>query len=183
MKKTIIIILLIIVIAFVFINVRTMLIKRRYPLEYKQQITKYADEYDVDPYLVCSVIWVESKYDKAAVSEVGAVGLMQVMPETGEWISNKIALEDYDESILSSPAVNIRLGCWYLSYLDERFGANTTSVLAAYNAGPNRVAEWLDDNRYASNRQLNHIPIEETSEYVRRVFKAYEIYETYYTFK
>ena len=159
MKKIVKYILIIIVIAFTFLIARSYIIKKIYPLEYKEEIFQYSSEFDVDPYLVSAIIWVESKYDKTALSDKGAVGLMQVMPETGQWIAKKIGYDGYMESMLSSPEVNIRFGCWYISYLDERFGGKRAHISAAYNGGPNRVAAWIDDERYSENRELVNIPI------------------------
>ena len=155
-------------------------LKARYPLEYQDTVQKYAEEYDLDPYLVCAFIWTESKFDAKAVSEVGAVGLMQIMPETGAWIGEKIDRE-ITEDMLTDPEVNIQLGCWYMHYLLDRFDGDLTKMTAAYNAGPNRIDDWLDDPSYSPDGDaLETIPFEETHNYVQRVEKAYEIYKLLY---
>lgn len=154
--------------------------KMAYPLEHESEIIKYAKMNDLDPYLVCGVIHSESKFDAEAVSKVGAVGLMQIMPDTGSWIAKKMGLEGYSEEKLKDPETNIRMGCWYLRYLSDRFDGNLINMLAAYNAGPNRVLQWLQDPQYSKNGQLTEIPYEETKNYVKKVQSAKEKYETYY---
>ena len=176
-----VVVILILIIAFYFI--RDIIIKKIYPLKYQSEIKIYSDEFDVDPYLVSSIIWVESKYDIEAVSNTGAIGLMQIMPDTGEWIASKIDVDDYSEPVLKDPSLNIRFGCWYLNYLNNRFGEDIVHVLAAYNGGPNRVADWLENEEYSKANKLVNITIKETDDYVRRVKAAYEIYTKYYTFE
>ncbi|HWQ59117.1 MAG TPA: lytic transglycosylase domain-containing protein [Clostridia bacterium] len=153
--------------------------KKTYTLAYAEQIQASAGEFGLDPYLVASVIFVESSGRVDVVSPKGAVGLMQIMPDTGEWIAGKLALEGYTEESLAVAADNIRLGCWYLRYLLDRYG-NEESALAAYNAGPGNVDNWLTDERYAKDGKLTDIPFEETAHYVVRVQSAYEIYTELY---
>lgn len=155
--------------------------KLAYPLKYETHITKYAEANQLDPYLVCGVIHTESHFDVEAESRVGAVGLMQIMPDTGEWIAKKMSLKDYSEGKLKDPETNIRMGCWYLNYLMDRFDGDMTLVLAGYNAGPNRVLQWLEDDRYSLDGKLTDIPYQETKEYVKKVQNAQEMYRSYYT--
>ncbi len=154
--------------------------KKQYELEYPTLIQKYAKEYDLDPYLIASVIHVESKSNSNAVSPVGATGLMQIMPDTGEWIAKKLKIENYSQQTLYDPETNIRMGCWYLSFLQERFDS-TDTVVAAYNAGHGRIQKWLDDPAYSQNKQeLTDIPYPETENYVQKINRSYEKYKKYY---
>lgn len=155
--------------------------KMAYPLKYQDSISQYAKENGLDPYLVCGVIHTESRFDNEAESRVGAVGLMQIMPDTGQWIAQKMPLEGYEEAKLKDPETNIRMGCWYLRYLMDRFDGDLTLVLAGYNAGPNRVTQWLADPQHSQNGTLTNIPYEETENYVKKVQNAKEMYEAYYT--
>ncbi len=155
--------------------------KWAYPLEYEDYIVQYSEENDLDPYLVCGVIHTESHFDVDAKSRVGAIGLMQIMPETGEWIAKKMPLENYSEEKLKDPETNIKMGCWYLKYLLDKFDGDLTLVLAGYNAGPNRVAQWLDDEKYSEDGKLTNIPYQETEDYVKKVQNAREVYKSYYT--
>lgn len=154
--------------------------KRTYRLVYGELITEMAGEYHIDPYLVAAVIHCESSNNKDAVSPVGAMGLMQIMPDTGGWIADKLEAEGFCEDQLFDPRTNIRFGCWYLAYLTDKFQGNGKSVLAAYNAGPGNVEKWLKDERYSRDGQLTDIPFPETERYIEKVYRAYEKYLTLY---
>ena len=156
-----------------------MLEKRTYRLVYAGEIQAAAGEFGLDPYLVAAVIFAESGGDREAVSPKGAVGLMQIMPATGAWIAEKLTLEPYSDESLVVARDNIRLGCWYLAYLLERYG-DGESALAAYNAGPGNVDKWLSDERNSSDGKLSDSPFEETAQYVVRVQSAYEKYMELY---
>ncbi len=153
--------------------------KKTYTLAYAAEIQTSAGEFGLDPYLVASVIFVESNGRAEVISPKGAVGLMQIMPDTGAWIAGKLDLSEYTEASLVVPAHNIRLGCWYLRYLLERY-ENRENALAAYNAGPGNVDKWLADENYAKDGRLTNIPFEETANYIERVAWAYDIYTELY---
>ena len=155
--------------------VRGVLVYKTFPLDYAESIVKYSEEYDIDKYLVCAVIFAESGFDDTALSPAGAVGVMQIIPGTGVWAAEKIGIESFDEQMLSDPDINIRLGCWYLNHLGEMFDGDPTKVLAAYNAGPSNVKEWLD-----SDGALREIQHPETENYVLRVNRYYDIYKGLY---
>ncbi len=153
--------------------------KLTYTLTNEAAISRYSEEYDVDPYLVAAIIHVESGGRQTAVSPKGALGLMQLMPVTAEWIAGKLG-ETYNLESVTEPYTNIRYGCWYLNFLFERFTPVST-VLAAYNAGHNAVRKWLDDSSYSSDGvTLQHIPYPETEQYVEKVELAYEKYKELY---
>lgn len=142
----------------------------------ERSIYKYADricvaarKFDLDPALVAAVAKAESGFDKDAVSEKGAVGLMQLLPGTAEYVADKIG---YDERIrLDDPQCNITLGSAYLRYLFEKFDGEF-EVLCAYNAGEGRVRGWLEDEALSSDgKTLTAVPFRETREYVARVLK------------
>ena len=150
-----------------------------YPLAYRDEINQYAAEYGLDPARVASVIYCESTFRPEAVSSAGARGLMQIMPETGGWIAEKLKEESYytDEKLFE-PELNIRYGCWYLSYLDERYDGDLTKATAAYHAGGTRVDEWLTDSQYSEDGvTLANIPYDSTRAYVASVKSAYEHYK------
>jgi len=154
--------------------------KRAYKLNYPNEIIAYADEFGVDRFLVAAIIHCESSNRETAVSPVGARGLMQIMPDTGEWIASKLDVADYTEEKLFDPETNIRFGCWYLDYLMDKFNGNRINVLAAYNAGPGNVSEWLKNEEYSSEGELVRIPFPETSQYVQKVQRVYEKYVQLY---
>lgn len=167
-----------------YLNFQSERLRRRlaeYPVAYTDLIARYAVEYDLDPYLVTSIMRCESSNDPNAVSHRGATGLMQVMPDTGEWIAHKLGMDDtYDASLLYDPETNIRFGCWYLGFLNGRFGRNVMQVVAAYNAGHGSVENWLSDERFSSDGELTAIPFEETARYYKKVMTAYENYLSLY---
>lgn len=168
-----------VVAAVLLVLMRGQLDLENYSLDHVDLIQKYSQEYQLDPYLVTAVIYVESSWSTEAVSHKGALGLMQLMPDTAEWIAGKLG-EEYDQDLVCEPDTNIRYGCWYLRFLLDRF-PETATALAAYNAGRNRVSSWLEDSRYSSDGELlTDIPYPETDQYVEKVQRAYEKYKELY---
>ena len=154
---------------------------RNYPVAYTDLIKTYAAQYELDPYLVQSIMRCESSNDPSVVSKVGAIGLMQIMPDTGTWIAHKLDLDDvYTEKMLYDPEINIEFGCWYLKFLSGRFDGNVKQMIAAYNAGHGSVEDWLKDPRYSQNGELTTIPFEDTARYYDKVTAAYANYTTLY---
>lgn len=149
----------------------------RYPLDYTQSIQENADRFGLDPYRVAAVIKTESDFHADAVSRAGAIGLMQIMPETGSWIAEKLSIDGFSTDMLFQPERNIEFGCWYLCFLAERFGGDPELMAAAYNAGHNKVAGWLEDADVSDDGEhLREIPYKETREYVERIARAYDQY-------
>ena len=146
-----------------------------YPTLYREYVTKYAREYDLDEALVFAVIRTESGFDPDAESSVGARGLMQLTEETFHWINRRFD-DRYTFDDLYDPETAIRFGCCTLAVLFDEFDA-TRTVIAAYHAGIGEVGEWLDDPNVSSNgRDLDAIPIDQTAHYVYKVTEAYEKY-------
>lgn len=155
--------------------------KAMYPIDHLEYIKEYSEEFDLDPWLVVSVIWVESKFDSDARSSKDARGLMQVTPQTGAWAAEKLELEGYDDDMLYQPKTNINIGCWYLDNLRSEFDGNLDLVIAAYNGGSGNVTDWLKDNRYSDDgKSLKEIPFEETKNYVEKVFTTRDKYKEIY---
>ncbi|MEZ4357367.1 MAG: lytic transglycosylase domain-containing protein [Eubacteriales bacterium] len=153
--------------------------KYLYPLKYEEEILNETANFDLSSALIAAMIYTESGFDEDSESAAGAVGLMQIMPDSGEWIAGKLGIE-FKDSMLKDPDTNIKLGCWYVSYLLDRF-SDTETMLAAYNAGPNKVADWLSDVSYSSDgKTLNSIPYGETEKYVEKVQGAYDVYKKIY---
>ncbi|MBQ2753042.1 MAG: lytic transglycosylase domain-containing protein [Firmicutes bacterium] len=147
------------------------------PTKYSGYVEKYADEYNIDKYLVYSVIKTESGFKNEAVSNKSAKGLMQITENTGKWAAEKIGIEDFDVEDLHDPETNIRIGCWYLSYLLNQFDGELSTALAAYNAGSGKVREWLENSDHSSDGiTLDTIPYEETLNYVNRVSMTLYLY-------
>ncbi len=158
------------------------LYERLFPIEHEEIIITYAKEYGVDPYLVYGIIHTESRFREEVVSSAGATGLMQVTPSTGEFIAERLGLISFEPEMLKEPETNIRMGIYYISYLKDRFPRVETQ-LAAYNAGPNRVSKWLEDENLTESDVLENIPFEETRNYVERVLQRQKIYKILYFYK
>lgn len=150
-----------------------------YPQKYTEFVEKYSYEYGIPEYVVYSVMKVESGFDSGAVSNAGAVGLMQIMPETFNWLTS-MRKENLDSAMLYDPETNIKYGTYYLSYLYVRYGS-WTEVYAAYNAGQGEIDKWLSDESLVDqNGKLKKIPFKETANYVKKLDKANEIYKRLY---
>lgn len=152
----------------------------RYPLYFASDIMETAEDFELDPALVAAVILCESHFDPEAVSRAGAVGLMQIMPDTALWLCEKEGWPSVGEEELKQPGINIDLGCSMLGRMINEY-RHLDTALAAYNAGPGHVDEWLQDARYSQDGQtLTDIPFPETRSYVRKVRSAYEKYKDLY---
>ena len=152
-----------------------------FPLAYDEEVTAACEEYNLPPSLVYAIIRVESNFDPEAQSEAGALGLMQITPDTYAWsISRKNVSWEADTDVLCDPQVNIMTGAHILSLLYEEYN-NTDTVIAAYNAGLGNVEKWLEDRRYTSDgNTLDDIPYGETSRYVKKIKRARFAYKMIY---
>ncbi|MBC7081921.1 MAG: lytic transglycosylase domain-containing protein [Firmicutes bacterium] len=156
-------------------------LERAYPTPYKDLVTQYCAEHNVDPFLVTALMRVESRFRPHVVSEKGARGLMQVMPDTGRWVAQELGMDRFDPEMLHDPRVNLRIGTWYLASLEREFGGDKVIVLAAYNAGRGNVRKWLDTTRWTGRiEEIDRIPFPETRDYVRKVLRLYETYVRVY---
>ncbi|MCL2229382.1 MAG: lytic transglycosylase domain-containing protein [Firmicutes bacterium] len=155
----------ILVIGLIFVGVTIF----AFPLRYRAEIRASAAEANLDAALVAAVIRTESNFDRNAVSRKGAIGLMQIMPNTANYIASMHSIESFD---LRNPADNIRMGSLYLRYLLNRFEDERTAVMA-YNAGEGNVARWLNEQQRTT---LETTPFKETNAYVERVFNARNFY-------
>ena len=152
-----------------------------YPDLYKETVTMYAEANGISPALVASVIMHESKFSERVHSPRGAIGLMQLMPETAEWIAGQLGETDFSLQMLYEPEMNIRYGTWYLALLEQEFDGNLVLALAAYNAGRGIVHEWMEENDWPPDfKDISAIPYPETRFYVERVLKDKKSYETVY---
>lgn len=152
--------------------------KSVYPIKYSKYVDKASEDYELDKALIYAVIRTESKFDPECESNVGAVGLMQMMPESFRWVQKLRGTSLYDDE-LSDPAVNIDYGCYLLKYFLKHYGDERCAI-AAYNAGF-VVTDWLKDSRYSSDgKTLKKIPYSETSGYVKKVERAKKMYNKLY---
>ncbi len=143
-----------------------------YPVGHRDLVLEAAERYKIPPETVFAVIKAESNFREDAVSPVGAVGLMQILPTTAEWIAGRRG-ETFDPGTLSDPVINLDYGCYYLSYLYDRFG-EWDAAHAAYNAGPATVDRWMKDPAVRKDGSFVSIPYEETDRYLKRI-REYKI--------
>ncbi len=155
------------------------MLRSRFKLEHVDLIKQYSLQYNLDPALVCGVIYTESGFKEHATSRVGAKGLMQIMPQTGAEIAEALG-EPFSEDSLYDPEISIRYGCYYLRAQLDRFDQNEAVTLAAYNAGPHRASLWISEYGLDSNGHIRYIPFGETDRYVDKVLQAKENYANLY---
>jgi soluble lytic murein transglycosylase len=143
----------------------------RYPLRYEQIVRGHAKNYDLDAALLAAVIYQESKFRADAKSSSGAIGLMQLRPDTAEGIAIRTGGARFRVSDLYNPEINVRYGSWYLRHLLDKYG-DEKDALAAYNAGQRNVDEWRAEGK--------GIQFSETREYVDRVEHLKGVYRDAY---
>lgn len=158
----------------------------RYPLRYREILTETARAHELEPWHVAAVVMCESSFRETAVSRVDARGLMQIMPDTGEWLAGKFDEEDeYTPDVLFDPETNLKYGCWYLSWLMDRYDGDRTVATAAFHAGQGKVDQWLEDPEISPDGRtltVEKIPYRETRTYVGRILKACGKYRELYEF-
>jgi soluble lytic murein transglycosylase len=146
-------------------------LRARYPLEYEHIIRGHAANHGLDPALVAAVVYVESRFDPNATSAAGAIGLMQLLPETAKGIALRTGGGRFVVADLRDPEINVRYGSWYLDHLRTRYG-DVSLALAAYHAGPGNVDHWRE-------RGLG-IPFRETRDYVEEIERLSQVYADAY---
>lgn len=187
-SKTIPAVLLVIVLAVLFANER--MFEWLYPIPFADEIEEAAQTYGVDKFLLAAIIRTESNYKTDKVSVKGAVGLMQIMPETADWIAQGAGLDVPLGDRLFEPELNIRLGALYVRILTDQFAdrlgggdpeSDLALIAAAYNAGPGAVGRWLADGTWSGQyRESGRIPYGETRHFVERVLYYYNKYQQIY---
>lgn len=162
----------------VFLGSRSVL-KSLYPRGYTEFVEIYSEENNLSTDFVYAVIKCESSFQKDAVSNVGAKGLMQIMPDTFTWIKGRLR-DDSDYSEIFDPQLNIKYGCHLYGYLMRKYG-NEEVAVAAYHAGMGNVDKWLKDEAYSSDgKTLSDIPFPTTKKYVTKVIETKKIYQKLY---
>ena len=144
-----------------------------YPLRYEEAIRDLSREHGLEPTLVAAVVYAESRFEPNAESHQGAYGLMQLMPQTAAFVSERSGIRGN----YRNPEVNLALGTWYLGYLEGQYMGDERLMLAAYNSGEGQVNSWISDEGFDIGRD---IPFRETREYVENVLAAQDTYEDLY---
>ena len=147
--------------------------KAAHPLRYEETIRQASREQGLDPAFVAGVIYTESRFRPEAESSQSAYGLMQIIPTTAEFVQQRSGIRGN----FRDPRTNIRLGVWYMGYLDGRYGGDERLMLAAYNSGEGRVDTWISDENFDI---ATDIPFRETREYVENSLEARQTYEELY---
>lgn len=168
----IIIAVIIIVIYYVHAYYTEKMTHKLYPRPFPEIVAAASEKYDIPVEVIYSVIKVESNFDITAESRAGALGLMQILPDTFLWLCER-RKEKLDINLLFDPAVNIDYGVYYLRYLLDYYKGDMTLVYAAYNAGMGNVNKWLK----SQNGTLTYIPYEETRKYIDRITNTIDIYK------
>ncbi len=152
-----------------------------FPKPYWTDLRKYSQLNGLDPYLVASVIRQESEFNPMAVSRANAVGLMQLLPSVGKHVAKEIKLKGYNPSQLYTPTVNLQLGTHYFKSMVDKYGGQLEYALAAYNAGTDRVGDWLEQGHYRDPQEfVESIPFTETREYVQAILRNETLYQRLY---
>jgi len=154
-------------------------IRYTHPIKYQDLIEKYAEEYSVPKDLLYATIQVESGFDENAVSNVGAIGLTQIMPDTLSWLETKTG-ESYTEEDLRNPEIAVKYCALFYSILLNKF-ENENTAICAYHAGINKVAGWLDNGEYSDDGiTLKKIPSRATAHYLSKINNARKTYVNLY---
>ncbi len=152
-----------------------------FPKAYWSDLKRSSAANGLDPYLVASLIRQESEFNPNAVSRANAVGLMQLLPKTGKLVAKEVKLKRYTAGQLYTPAVNLQLGTRYFRGMVDKFGGSFEYALAAYNAGSDRVEDWLSQGKYRDPQEfVESIPFTETREYVQAILRNASVYKQLY---
>jgi soluble lytic murein transglycosylase len=152
-----------------------------FPKAYWTDLRKYSAQNGLDPYLVASLIRQESEFNALALSRANAVGLMQLLPKTGRTVARQMKLKGYSAPQLFTPAVNLQLGTRYFKDMVDKYNGQFEYALAAYNAGTDRVADWLGQGHYRDAQEfVESIPFTETREYVQAILRNASVYRQLY---
>ena len=155
-----------------------------YPIDHREIISRESKRQKIDPNLIAAVINVESHWQINAVSPKGASGLMQLMPQTAEWVVGQAGFGPFQQKDLFRPEVNIQLGSWYLADLLKEFDQNLAVAIAAYNGGRGNVEAWLGSKTWDGTLDnVDQIPFSETRRYVIKVLSQYHIYSRIYSWE
>ena len=152
-----------------------------FPRPYWSDLKRFSSSNGLDPYLVASLVRQESEFNPLAVSRANAVGLMQLLPKTGKTVAHQESLKHYNPTQLFTPAVNLQLGTRYFRGMVDKFGGSFEHALAAYNAGSDRVEEWMGQGPYRDSPEfVESIPFTETREYVQAIMRNAAVYKQLY---
>ena len=155
---------------------------RNHQVKYRDLIEQYSAEYNLNPAFVSAIIMQESGYDPRAVSSKGAMGLMQFMPNTFDWVKKNCGYRNADVDVLYQPEAAIKMGCYLLNYITKQINSDDPVLVAcAYHAGWGNVPTWIEN--YSTDGKtlaVSQIPKSDTRTYAGRVLNSYAIYLQHY---
>jgi len=152
-----------------------------YPYGYKDYVDYYSTQNNIDPLFTLAVIREESRFQPDIGSFAGALGLMQIIPSTGQGIANQIGISDFDSSMLLNPETNIKMGTFYLRQQLNSFSENKFYTCGAYNGGPGNMSKWIAGRGNKDiDEFIENIPYDETRNYIKKVMGSYYFYQILY---
>jgi soluble lytic murein transglycosylase len=152
----------------------------RYPTYYQDLVLPAAQENNLDPLLIFALIRQESLFEGFATSYAAAQGLMQIIPDTGQWIADQLGWPNYTNSDVYRPYINVKFGAYYLRYVMDSLDGLPYAALAGYNGGPGYAAQWLGISGPDLDLFVQAIGFDETRTYVRRIYEQYNVYRALY---
>lgn len=152
-----------------------------YPAHYADLIAAEAQRYGYDPLLQLALIWEESYFDAMATSPLGALGLSQILPETGSYIAGQLGWPSYDAGALYRPETAVPFGAYFLDQQLDRYDGNVAAALAAYNAGPGFADAWAQQETDDYDRLLEIIDFPESQRYIKQIYITHSIYRFLYS--
>ena len=150
--------------------------EQRFPTPFRAEVQAHARETGLDPAYVFGLIRQESRFIVDAKSNVGAMGLMQIMPATARWTARKLGLAHYHADLIADRQTNLKLGTNYLKFVLDDFGGSLAMAAAAYNAGPSRSRKWREGPVLEAAVWAENIPFSETRDYVKKVLSNSAFY-------
>ncbi len=152
-----------------------------YPYGYRDYVDYYSAQNSIDPLFTLAVIREESRFQPEVGSFAGALGLMQIIPSTGQGIANQIGIPDFDSSMLLDPETSIKMGTFYLRQQLNSFSENKFYTCGAYNGGPGAMSKWIASRGNKDiDEFIENIPYDETRKYIKKVMGSYYFYQMLY---
>lgn len=157
------------------------ILKIFFVMKYQTEIVNFSNYHQLNPSLVGAMVFVESGFNPKVISHKGAMGLMQIMPNTGQWVAKELGEANHSMEDLLNPVNNLRVGTWYLAYLKRLHNGNVYLALASYNAGHGNVSQWVKEGIWTGDSvKIEQIPFPETKKYLIKILFYRKVYSYLY---